>query len=81
MLLFHSWCACIVQKSSQVLHQGQRVYIHGSPVVEVEGINFCYSTNLKLKLLGTTNMLEWVHTTYKHQNDLLCTCMHRNQNC
>jgi hypothetical protein len=32
--------------------------------------------------LGTTNMLlERVHTTYKHQNDLLCTCMHRNQNC
>jgi hypothetical protein len=22
--------------------------------------------------------LEWVHTTYKHQNDLLCTCMYSN---
>jgi hypothetical protein len=32
-------------------------------------------------LLGTTNMLEWVHTTYKQQNDLLCACMHRNQHC
>ena len=31
--------------------------------------------------LGTTNVLEWVHTTYKHQNELLCTCMHRNQRC
>jgi hypothetical protein len=32
--------------------------------------------------LGTTNMLEWVHTTNKHQNDLLwCACMHRNQHC
>ncbi len=31
--------------------------------------------------LGTTNMLEWVHTTFKHQNDLLYACMHRNQRC
>ena len=31
--------------------------------------------------LGTTNMLEWVHTTYKHQNDLLYACMHKNQHC
>jgi hypothetical protein len=27
----------------------------------------------------TTNMLEWVHTTYKHQNDLLCACMHAQE--
>ena len=35
---------------------------------------------LWLDYLGTTNMLEleWVRTTYKHQNDLLCTCMHSN---
>ena len=32
-------------------------------------------------VLGTTNMLEWVHTTYKHQNNLLYACMHRNQHC
>jgi hypothetical protein len=47
-------------------------------------------TNSNVQVLGrlvhhvecvTTNMLEWVHTTYKDQNDLLCTCMHRNQNC
>ena len=31
--------------------------------------------------LGTTNMLEWVHTTNKLQSDLLCACMHRNQHC
>ena len=31
--------------------------------------------------LGTTNTLEWVHTTNKHQSDLLCACMHRNQDC
>ncbi len=33
--------------------------------------------------VGTTNMLEWVHTTYKHHNVVvyICTCMHRNQHC
>ena len=29
-------------------------------------------------ILGNTNMLEWVHTTYKHQNDLLHACTGTN---
>ena len=55
-----------------VLHDGDtccltshRVYIGSSP----------------FDVLGTTNTLEWVHTTNKHQSDLLCACMHRNQHC
>jgi hypothetical protein len=42
---------------------------------------FCFSCICSARLLGTTNMLKWVHTTYKHQNDLLYACMHRNQHC
>ena len=44
------------------------------------GTKICRFPRAPLAWLGTTNMLEleWVHTTYKHQNDLLCTCMHSN---
>ncbi len=69
--------------SKELRYQSRGVGQDGSRMVHMSThpVNKQVDFRQCAKRLGTTNMLEWVQTTNKHQNDLLCARMHRKQYC